>query len=63
MGIALEESIQESDHVEEVAGLTFLINERDQPYFQDGTVIRYVKSPFAGRGIQIDLVNPPNSIC
>lgn len=61
--MALEESIEQSDHVEEVSGITFLINEQDQAYFQEGTIIRYVNSPLSGAGIQIDLVNPPNSSC
>lgn len=63
LGIALEETIQESDHVEEVSGITFLINERDKPYFQEGTMIRYEDSPFFGPRIRIELTNPPPSTC
>lgn len=62
LGIALEESILESDHVEQVDGLTFLINERDMPYFKEGATIRFVQS-FFGPRIHIQLANAPFSQC
>lgn len=47
MRLALEESALPSDEVTEIGGIYFLVNERDQVYF-DQAKIDYVKTLFGG---------------
>lgn len=61
--MTLEESKVESDIVEEVEGLSFLINEQDQIYFKDGVGIRFVSSPWFGTGLKVEPLNQTNSYC
>lgn len=61
--MTLEESKDVSDKVEEVEGLSFLINERDEPYLQGGILIRLVNSPWFGAGLRIEPANSTGYSC
>jgi hypothetical protein len=61
--MTLEESKEVSDRIEKVEGLSFLINERDEPFLRGGVKVDLIQSKLFGTGLQVMPLYGPSSSC